>query len=921
MRENERPALTLEIYTLGVANLDTLGTPDESIQHRGGRRLEDDMRGFLRIAVALLCSFDFCSLGWGQVSPPANLLGEADRLADLRAWTRAEPLFIQAEKAFEQAGEARNALYARLGRIRGELPRRSISEVSQELTEILDSPLGISDDRIRLRCLVIKGETDTDLDASLAEQDWREALALAQRLNDALWINRANGELGILTALMGKTSEGVLMISTSLKKAEESKDVSSVVRWLSILGTGYLQFGNADGALKLFDRAIATGSAVDELRFPLMAYLGKVSALTKLGRTKEARELLESSLAIARDRESLGYQAELLRQSALLAEAAGERGVALGKLLEAADFARRASANRILAEIYLDLGRLQLAQGKKADSAKSFTAGVDVARAMRERLLTPRLLARFAESEIAQGRFIEARQLLEEASEISEGLLAGVWSPWVKSRLIGIMDDVFNARVRLELKTGSSPDRLFKIVEQARGRVLTDLLMDRGQGRRVQTPAVKAGEKRISALQSQLWTAQTTVIRAKVSDQIFRAESDMMGPAVQADGDRRFKGPHTPSRLSEVRQALAANEMILEYVLSEPASVLLAITRERAFFVNLPSKATLKSSVDAAWKGIQSGGEAVESALLNELLKVPGLATKPRLIIVPDGYLNRLPFELLTTPTGTRLLDTHAVSYSPSVTALLVVRRRSESAVSRATLAVAASPDVKPGQAAADFGKLDRGAYEFDGSNLPSLPAARAEAIMASETLPHPGNRLLVGGEATEVAVKKLPLQDFSVAHFAAHGLLSSSFPERSALALRPDGGEDGFLQAREVLSLPFRASLVTLSACNTGSGKLFGQDGVSSLVRPFLASGARAVVANLWTADDSFSLALMREFYRQLAIGKQKAVALQQAKLAMIAQFGKSAVPKLWSGLILFGEGSEPVIVKQKEARNASAQ
>jgi len=65
----------------------------------------------------------------------------------------------------------------------------------------------------------------------------------------------------------------------------------------------------------------------------------------------------------------------------------------------------------------------------------------------------------------------------------------------------------------------------------------------------------------------------------------------------------------------------------------------------------------------------------------------------------------------------------------------------------------------------------------------------------------------------------------------------------------------------------------------------------------------------------------LMREFYRQLANGKQKAVALQQAKLAMIAQFGKAAVPKLWSGLILFGEGSEPVIVKQKEARNASAQ
>jgi CHAT domain-containing protein len=150
---------------------------------------------------------------------------------------------------------------------------------------------------------------------------------------------------------------------------------------------------------------------------------------------------------------------------------------------------------------------------------------------------------------------------------------------------------------------------------------------------------------------------------------------------------------------------------------------------------------------------------------------------------------------------------------------------------------------------------------------------------------------------------------------------MSSSFPERSALALRPEGAEDGFLQAREVLALPIRASLVTLSACNTGSGKLFGQDGVSSLVRPFLASGGRAVVANLWTADDTFSLALMREFYRQLAAGKQKAVALQQAKLAMIRQYGSAATPKLWSGLLLFGEGSETVLTQKREAQNASAQ
>lgn len=90
---------------------------------------------------------------------------------------------------------------------------------------------------------------------------------------------------------------------------------------------------------------------MDELRYPLIAYSGKISALTKLGRTKEARELLAATIAVARERESLGYQAELRREDALLAESAGLRDEAIVRLLQALEFARSASANRLLAQI------------------------------------------------------------------------------------------------------------------------------------------------------------------------------------------------------------------------------------------------------------------------------------------------------------------------------------------------------------------------------------------------------------------------------------------------------------------------------------------------------------------------------------------------------------------------------------------
>ena len=101
----------------------------------------------------------------------------------------------------------------------------------------------------------------------------------------------------------------------------------------------------------------------------------------------------------------------------------------------------------------------------------------------------------------------------------------------------------------------------------------------------------------------------------------------------------------------------------------------------------------------------------------------------------------------------------------------------------------------------------------------------------------------------------------------------------------------------------------MTLSACDTGTGVTHGQEGVSSLVRPFLAAGARTVVANLWTADDAFSLSLMREFYRRLATGADVADALRGAKLRMIELFGPQAVPKLWSGVLAYGDGASIVV------------
>ena len=165
---------------------------------------------------------------------------------------------------------------------------------------------------------------------------------------------------------------------------------------------------------------------------------------------------------------------------------------------------------------------------------------------------------------------------------------------------------------------------------------------------------------------------------------------------------------------------------------------------------------------------------------------------------------------------------------------------------------------------------------------------------------------VLTGKAATEDNLKsRYLLNHYSLLHFAVHGYANDQFPERSALVLGREGNspEDGLLQDREIINLRLWADLVTLSACDSGFGKLHGQEGLSSLVKAFMLAGAKTVVASVWNADDMMTARLMREFYSRLAAGETKADALRNAKLSILKREG-SLSPYFWAGFTLWGDG-----------------
>jgi len=95
------------------------------------------------------------------------------------------------------------------------------------------------------------------------------------------------------------------------------------------------------------------------------------------------------------------------------------------------------------------------------------------------------------------------------------------------------------------------------------------------------------------------------------------------------------------------------------------------------------------------------------------------------------------------------------------------------------------------------------------------------------------------------------------------------------------------------------------LSACDTAVGPVEGEEGIAALSSAFLLAGARSVVSTLWSIDDTFSLFLMKQFYRHIAAHEPPSIALAAAKRDMLRRYGAAAVPYYWAAYTVEGAAS----------------
>jgi CHAT domain-containing protein len=352
--------------------------------------------------------------------------------------------------------------------------------------------------------------------------------------------------------------------------------------------------------------------------------------------------------------------------------------------------------------------------------------------------------------------------------------------------------------------------------------------------------------------------------------------------------------------VTQLQKSMDKKEAILEYVLGDKELYTFAITKDTFLLVKKEADSTFRSGLDFLISDLRSPypsdyyiyRDAAYTLYKKLIYPVESLLENKNLLIIPDGRLNLISFDVLIDkpyrvsdkPNYAKesyLLRKYPIGYAYSAT----LYSNSLSSIHRG------SPDflgIAPD-------------YKNSKDSLRSIPmglrSVRRTALLTF-------GKSLIGSNATEANFKKY-CGRYGVVHFYAHGLEDTLNPANSKLALSTptDSADDGYLHAWEVYNMQLNAQMVVLGSCYSGSGKISKGEGVLSMSRSFMFAGSQSVVMSLWSAYDGSTNDMLNDFYMNLFKGMRKDEALRLAKLKYLGKENQIFVsPRFWSGIVVNG-------------------
>ena len=409
------------------------------------------------------------------------------------------------------------------------------------------------------------------------------------------------------------------------------------------------------------------------------------------------------------------------------------------------------------------------------------------------------------------------------------------------------------------------------------------------------SPRLRRARERVGELRAKLNAAYATQYAldsptargaSALADDLERLERELSRATRDLQVLMRGDGAVDISALVDVDRVQAALDdatSLVEYVvLGDEIACFVLRRRHFAVYRSIASREQVEKALSWFWFHIRKGtygaqflrsnqqslARSVNQALsqLGGLLLAPiagALAETQHLVVVPHGLLHGVPIHTLPFHEGI-LLDAATVSYAPSASVFAATVARPLARIERPLIV---APEIA------------------------DLPWVQEEARRIAEQLPDA--LVLAGSDATVERVRREAPGCDSL-HMATHGVFRVDNPTYSALELA-----DGWLNVGELAELSRGCGLVCLSACHTGMSGVGPGDELLGLTRAVLGSGAGALIASLWAANDDTAPAFMSAFYGGLRAGLGRAGSLRAAALETRK---REPHPYFWAPFILVG-------------------
>ncbi|MFN0151218.1 MAG: CHAT domain-containing protein [bacterium] len=790
-------------------------------------------------------------------------------------------------------------------------------------------------------------------DMRAARATLESTLALAVAREDAALASHAESNLANVLFSLGEVARAESLHHAALARDIAAGDAKSIVADIENLARVLLARGDYSAAADTIDSAIRVCEAQGLRRERLYLLVTRGAILRDVNEFEEALRPLREAAAGAReigDRAAEGLAetrlGELFARLGDFPEAGRRFETAARALEETEDALGRVAAKNQEAHALFLSGEIDAARAA-ADSAATLAARCGAteerARALwtSARVATVRGDAREAAAlltraeaalpggfyrdlswqiDLARSEAFErsgdrerAAASLARGIETIEDVRGRVLGQRERARYVEDKESVYGAAVSILLGLERDSDA-FLIAERARARAFLDAMAgDRGGAAGhdpARADAARAARQQVAALGAQWAAIEANGIEPAeeeaagvIAASLREASADYERAALPAL-ERDAAADARPASLDEVRGALRGGEAILDYFFARDGLVLFVVTpAETRVFATGASRDEIADRVRAARALLQDPASPrgdldgvlalLGETLIGAALRADALHGAQRLYVVPHAELHHVPFAALVRPDGARLIDQFELVTLPSASLLALAGRREP--------ALDATEPTSRGE------MLVLGGATHAGRD--ALPFAEEEARRIAKG--YDGLRevtALTGNAAIESTWKSRCARAGRI-HIAAHGRQSRVSPLFAALELAPGNGDDGFLEAHEIMQLSMSADLAVLSGCGTALGGGFAAelppgDEIVSLARAFLSAGARSVVATLWPIADRASADFMVEFHESL-VGLRPAGALARTQRRWAREQSHRSHPFYWASAIVLGGGS----------------